>query len=568
MNRLSSISAILGAALLILLVASASAYAENKPDPRLGTYSGTFGGDRVTLEVREGFKAIITFGDSEAAGVRWVPQRIANKVFVMVMMDSVKLLYALTKEGLELRAPANPETVIKMKNGKPMSILRRVEEGDLPQSEEDAAGEEASPTVAGDWAEVGIRGNTSLDLHDNKLINGNDGLPPCPLGTQRQHKETKLLGVEAMAVICDGPGTRAGPFAFLSRSGVKLVEGQFENGEKAGRWVFRNQRGFKTMDGTYENGESEGLWLKWGKDGTFSHQELHRKGKVIQTGQPLVDMKPTLEVQQFKCPEGTTETTTKSERLLRKYCATELGQRHGPVIGWLPTGQLVFMSRFVNGKREGTFAVWYPFGQLKIREDYHEGELHGTVREWYECGMLKFKAEYENGQRQNFWVYDTFGNKASEAEIEALEATLAAGHQTTIRIDGEHSTDAYAMLDDLAPIRQMLFEYVSLSVLLKKAPKARKSIDMAGHEADRRTACSGLATAERKYGKPVFLTALDAFCSMQFDPNRDPMMPDSPVKLGCTTTNAGGNVHEEGRCIEITPEMCGKVVRKMCRGNK
>jgi antitoxin component YwqK of YwqJK toxin-antitoxin module len=450
MNRLSSISAVLGAALLILLVASASAYAENKPDPRLGTYSGTFGGDRATLEVREGFKAIITLGDSEATGVRWVPQRIANKVFVMVMMGSVKLLYALTEEGLELRAPANPETVIKMKNGKPMSILRRGVEGSPPTSEEDTDEKEASPTVGSKQTEV--------DYEDGRPVKECKSHATCMLDCPEGGQQQKGAPDGLPAVWCEKEGKKQGKAVAWYVNGGKQSEGEFKDGKQHGKWM-----------GWYPNGN-----------------------KSAET--------------QFKD-----------------------GLIHGKGATWYESGRKLGEVQFKNGKEHGQWTMWHENGQKKSESHYKDGKLHGALTAWYEDGQLKDEREYIEGVDPVEAAYDTH----------------------------------------LAPIGRMLSEWVQLSVLVKKVPKARKSLNKAGHEADRRTACAALRKARKKYGKHVHGQAIDSFCQGYFDPMRDPMMPDNPVKVACTTTNAGwGGVHDEGHCIEITPDMCGKVVRKMCRGNK
>jgi len=638
----------------------------------VGTYVGNFGDESLVIELRDAGIASMRIG-TKASEISWQMSGRTSRgePLVRIPFSSLQLVYARTRDGLEMRIPVRPLEIAVGADGVPISILKRRDDlsggvaradedtpvptsapgqlafGALYQSEPAPDGsywtymrfyqdgsavmasfvEDAEKVIQypswppdvpkGRWRlqdgnlevsfqlpnnlivykgdvkdgvlslEVSstltgfsgrekfhllpqtvlvepepIRGNTLGDRYDLS-VEGDSDLPPCPAGTRRETAPQEILGVEVLVVQCSGS---TGPFIAITRQRVKVMEGALVDGKKTGRWVFRNQRGFKTMEGRYHEDVADGLWLYWKPDGTFDRQELVRRGDVVKVGQPLVTMEPTDEVAEFKCPEGTSQMLSSTSDVNFKYCVKTTGIKHGPVVGWLPTGQLVFVNNFLDGKEHGILGVWYPSGQIQLRAEYDHGKLHGTEWEWYENGMIKAETVYEHGKEMSYWAYDTFGNKVSRQQIDTMLATLAAGARTSVRIEGDDSGIGYELISDLTPVRELLFGWVAVSVLVKKAPEARRSLDQAGHETDRRTLCDALDDAKKRYGSDVFQPAMDALCRMMFDPNRDPLMPESPVKLGCTMTNAGGEgIREEGKCIEVTPEDCQSLVRRMCR---
>lgn len=113
-----------------------------------------------------------------------------------------------------------------------------------------------------------------------------------------------------------------------------------------------------------------------------------------------------------------------------------------------------------------------------------------------------------------------------------------------------------------------------VETVVSKNAKARKQLDKAGHEADRKRVGDQLGQVRKQLifqatsrgaAKKGYEDGLRAFCALKFDPERNPLMGSNPVYVGCTTTNRGGQRHNEGVCIEVTPKICGEIVNKMCR---
>ena len=134
----------------------------------------------------------------------------------------------------------------------------------------------------------------------------------------------------------------------------------------------------------------------------------------------------------------------------------------------------------------------------------------------------------------------------------------------------------HAGLESLAPVLALAQDWVAVEVLTTKRQAARRSLDRSAHERDRERICEVWENARRDTllagrragagGEGLFSETQSAFCDMTFARDRNPMMPDAPVLAGCTTTNAGGGLHNTGACVEITPDDCRQVVKKMCAG--
>ena len=63
-----------------------------------------------------------------------------------------------------------------------------------------------------------------------------------------------------------------------------------------------------------------------------------------------------------------------------------------------PSGQLLSVATFKNGKINGKAYEYYPSGQLKLEENYVNGKNNGLSKSYYENGKLIEQAVYKNGE--------------------------------------------------------------------------------------------------------------------------------------------------------------------------
>jgi hypothetical protein len=61
-----------------------------------------------------------------------------------------------------------------------------------------------------------------------------------------------------------------------------------------------------------------------------------------------------------------------------------------------PTGALLALTGYREGKAHGPLRVWYPSGQIRTEVYNHGGGLHGPWREWYPDGGLSLDSYYEH----------------------------------------------------------------------------------------------------------------------------------------------------------------------------
>jgi len=103
-----------------------------------------------------------------------------------------------------------------------------------------------------------------------------------------------------------------------------------------------------------------------------------------------------------------------------EYLATEISNYHTIIgddkmevghrftIRYNTNGQIIYYSRYFNGKLNGLQESWYNEGQtsgsqLKSRNYYVNNVQHGLSEQWYSNGNLEFRENYDNGKPHGVW---------------------------------------------------------------------------------------------------------------------------------------------------------------------
>ena len=83
-----------------------------------------------------------------------------------------------------------------------------------------------------------------------------------------------------------------------------------------------------------------------------------------------------------------------------------------------PSGQLLSVATFKNGKINGKAYEYYPSGQLKLEENYINGKLNGLSKSYYENGQLKDETPYKNDKKEGIVkTYIENGTLISEVHL-------------------------------------------------------------------------------------------------------------------------------------------------------
>jgi len=201
---------------------------------------------------------------------------------------------------------------------------------------------------------------------------------------------------------------------------------------------------------------------------------------------------------------------------------------------------------------------------------YRNGKEHGSCTVWNASGGSIVEGQYVDGKKDGLWKTLSGNQRWREGD---LVGGSVRGMFGEVQVKTRHPQIAAYTLEALAPVQGILEEYVMVTVLTTRVPAARESLNKAAHEGDRSRVCNGIDNAAREVfnvyrgatTEQGFRDGIQAFCNMKFDPNRNPMMPDSPVLLDCTMSNVGGRgVQTTGRCVEVTPKACADIIDKMC----
>lgn len=602
-----------GMVLIVALAFTGTTNAEvtsGRPNNPLGTYEGTLGELPIVIELREGGVARVTL-DGDVSEIGWLSAGTNQRgeKLVKIPLTSIKLLYALTPTGLEMRAPARPNQVVTGRDGRPLSVLRR---------KVGREGADTHPVVSKGIKDTGEIRKPSVEIpqiypwnrydpfmDDSSVFSGDaSDLPPCPKGTRWTTEELRAKGNLILALSCVGQTGRNGPMLMVLKNGTKLVQSVFRDGRREGRFIQRSPKGGKLLDGWYANDKKIGVWLIWNeKDGSFSHQELWREGvktAATKTEGGLLELNVDDILSGFSCPEGSkTEEKTTGTTTFR-YCIERKGVEHGPAIGWEKTGQVVFRSNFEHGKQHGDTAFWYSSGQLMLRASFNQDYPESHGRRWHDNGVVSVEMTFANGQPEGqYHEYNASGGVITEGKyVEGkkeglwravgryglltqvwergnLKSGKVQGIFGSIPTKSKSPTLVYQGLEILAPVFGLAEEWVKAEVLVGKVKRARRQLNRTAHTADRERICNEFDTMRMKMdafsgysgqAKQLYSDVVDAFCAMKFAPDRNPMFPDSPVKVACKLSNITGRLEESGECIEVSPESCAKRLSTVCKG--
>lgn len=594
---------------LCVVVISVPVVAETPVDGHeelLGTYSGYLGGLSISLDIREGQVVFFQSDGDAISELQWqyAGRSPRGELLVRIPLETIQLFYALTPAGLEMRSPANPMQVVTGRNGRPLSMLYRKAVVESAEGQAVAQGGETSTLTRAEPLNLESRefpwNRYDPVVDDSPFLDAK--LPSCPEGAHRTNEELWSEGVPMILLTCVGSTGRNGPMIMVLKNRVKILECFFRDDQLEGRFVQRAPKGGKTMDGWYVNGKKQGIWLVWGEeDGDFSHQELWKDDVKIADGKEeggMLVLEQGTTLQGFSCPDGEKTDDKDVESRTYKYCLDKKGLKHGPAIGWEKTGQVIFRGNFDRGRQHGDATLWYPSGQIMMRSSYNQDYPEGHHIAWHDNGVVSGEVNYENGQPIGIYhEYNKIGGVIAEGsflegkkhglwraivgrglqEQEWDHGNLKSGRVKgifgTITTKNSDPGIVQSALETLAPILGLVEDWVMVQVLVEKVPRARPELNVVGHEADRTRICeefSGIRRLLQQYAvssdsaENDYRETIEAFCHMKFSPDRNPMFPDSPVKVACELSNVSGLLEESGECIEVSPEACSKLLLNLC----
>ena len=581
----------------------------------IGKYKGNQGDAPISITLAPNGDAIIDLNGKSLA-VKWkVVGKAAQGEPLIHIVDTI-LFYARTSTGLVMTgAPNSRKGAVPVRDGRGtlFSTLALVSEGQADPVAEGTTEPTEDPAPGGGTpGALPFPWNHYDPQFESHKIEGDDdsGLPSCPPGAKRFAEQQR--GLPVVMIGCRNPsGEVEGYFVMAAQNRVKLAEGTMRDGKRQGRYVTRSPKGWKTSDGFYLDDQKNGLWLDWNEDGSFAGQTLWQRGvkvadATLEGGLAQLDVATV--TAEFSCPEGTHPKEARapeakgSSQATFRYCQMDgKEEKHGPAIGWLPSGQVVFSNRFEHGKDVGPTTIWYPTGQVENRLEtddagtgvvlrWHEwgvlaargtlvdGELHGKYEEYTGTGGVRLEGQYLHGRKDGVWRWAGSSGLVEQVWKDGnLKSGRVRGLFGTVPTKSTSPEAVHAGLEALAPVLALSQDWVAVEVLTTKRRAARRSLDRAGHERDRERICEVWQNVYRDVawhgrGSGNERSLLDdtqsAFCEMSFSRDRNPMVPDAPVLAGCTTSNAGGSLRNTGACVEITPDDCRQVVKKMCNGCK
>jgi hypothetical protein len=86
--------------------------------------------------------------------------------------------------------------------------------------------------------------------------------------------------------------------------------------------------------------------------------------------------------------------------------------KDGPFYLYRPSGQLMMLGSYHDGKQDGEWTMWYDNGQKQSIDHYKDGVQDGTHTGWYDNGKISAIGQYKNGKREGTWKrWDADGYK-------------------------------------------------------------------------------------------------------------------------------------------------------------
>jgi uncharacterized protein len=247
----------------------------------------------------------------------------------------------------------------------------------------------------------------------------------------------------------DGSSVAHGYHIVWGKNGVKLVEGDYLEGQRHGRWITRDADGRIIERQEFDRGTPARLG---------SVKEPVWKGYTIVRPDPPA------------CPSGHEIAAAASQQGFEQWCERREpdGARieHGRYLAWQSHGWLREEGEYRNGRRHGRWTTWgatnktaereYLDGeldgrlsnwgsynhQLTLQEEYRQGMKHGHASWFIGSGAKEWDGEFKDGKRDGLWTR-WFRNGRTEKDEEWADdkphgATTIWDEEGRKRAEGRH----------------------------------------------------------------------------------------------------------------------------------
>jgi hypothetical protein len=111
-------------------------------------------------------------------------------------------------------------------------------------------------------------------------------------------------------------------------------------------------------------------------------------------GEPKTSTCETYERCSLVCPKGAKQVKEvkivkfSGDRLPLVWCEKD-GQKHGPEVGFSPSGKKFADSTWKKGKAHGKSIMWFENGRKYVEQTFKNGKQHGKMTEWFKDGRKR-----------------------------------------------------------------------------------------------------------------------------------------------------------------------------------
>jgi len=220
-----------------------------------------------------------------------------------------------------------------------------------------------------------------------------------------------------------------GPFNSFAKTGEKVGEGAFVNGELSGKAIGYHLNGIPSTemyykngllhgpakayadDGTllkesnYRDGYLSGVYREYYRTGQLHYERKHKKGKVVGEAKEYSRQGHLLRTANFvnDVQTGIIREYDAEGNFMRAFEAED-GMVSGARREYYPSGR-VQIEKWINPKesKNGYFKEFYESGPI-WREVNLSGDLpHGLYQEYYEDGYLRASGHFVKGKRDGMF---------------------------------------------------------------------------------------------------------------------------------------------------------------------
>lgn len=201
-------------------------------------------------------------------------------------------------------------------------------------------------------------------------------------------------------------GLKNGPFFEYNIHGVKMVSGQYVNGEKTGEWTFVYYTGDLDRKMNYDNGKLDGDYIKYYDNGKINVKGHFENG--IKDGHwswytniGTVDMEGD-----FKngLQDGYWVYWYPGDTIVKEYEGYfKEGLRDGDWTFYYKNGKKWKEGQYKQDLEHGKWTTWWENGQLLKEGDFIEGKENGEWKQYFDNGDIKNEATFVNGQLNGEW---------------------------------------------------------------------------------------------------------------------------------------------------------------------